>query len=96
MKNQEALHLVNGAEIVNVRKNDAARAFREWLSGRNMLLSLVMDEPVTNLQMMHAVHCTVALMATVGTASTSPVACLMAAAWATAAFTLAREKGGIR
>ena len=67
-----------------------------WLNGRNEVFSMVMEERVSNLQVMHIVHCVVALLATIGMAGTNLFGCVVCAAWFGFSLILANKKGGLR
>lgn len=68
---------------------------QEWLKSRNKFASSIMEEQVTNLQMVHIVHCAMAMFATLGMAASSPVLTMVTVAWLAMAMKLAKEKGGI-
>lgn len=67
----------------------------EWLNRRNNIFSIVMEERVTNLQVMHIIHCVVALLALMGMAATNLFGCVMCLAWFASALLLASKKGGL-
>ena len=68
----------------------------EWLNGRNDVFSMVMEERVSNGQVMHIVHCVVALLALIGMAASNLFGCLVCLGWFGAALLLANKKGGMR
>ena len=84
-------HLMNEASKARVLED-----LSEWLNGRNEVFSMVMEERVSNLQVMHIVHCVVALLATIGMAGTNLFGCVVCAAWFGFSLILANKKGGLR
>ena len=67
----------------------------EWLNRRNNIFSMVMEERVTNLQVMHIIHCVVAMLALMGMAATNLFGCILCLAWFASALLLANKKGGL-
>ena len=90
--------MIFSAHLMNeVSKSKSLVALvNEWLNGRNELFSMVMEERVNNLQVMHIVHCVVALLATIGMAGTNLFGCVVCAAWFGFSLLLASKKGGLK
>ena len=76
-------------------KKSVSTLTSEWLNRRNNIFSMVMEERVTNLQVMHIIHCVVALLALMGMAATNLFGCVMCLAWFASALLLAGKKGGM-
>lgn len=87
---------VSAHEINFASKKSLTALASEWLNGRNELFSMVMEERVTNLQVMHVVHCVVAGMAMLGMAGTNLFGCVVCTAWFASSLLLASKKGGLR
>ena len=82
---------VPGASFLDAFINRAAG----WLDARNPLFTLVMDEPVTNRQALHAAHCFVAFFFAIGMAEVNLFGCIVGIVWF-AATLLQAGKGGMR
>lgn len=65
----------------------------EWLHRENRICSAIMEEPVTNLQLLHIWH--VALPAMMGMACTDLCATVVLFAWSAAAYKLAKKGGAL-
>ena len=87
----------NSATLLRAEQRSRAMSelIHEWLKSRNRFASSIMEEQVTNLQMVHIVHCAMAMFTTLGMAASSPVLTLVAVAWLAMAMKLAKEKGSI-
>lgn len=66
-------------------------AAHEWLHSENRICSTIMEEPVTNLQLLHIYH--VAVPAMLGLCCMNVVAAAALFAWSAAAYTLAKKGG---
>lgn len=87
---------VSAHEINFVSKKSLTTRANEWLNRRNNIFSMVMEERVTNLQVMHIIHCITALLAMLGMAGTNLFGCVVCTAWFASSLLLASKKGGIR
>lgn len=96
MNENATLHLTHGATAVQTRLGSAASAATRWLNSRNQLLSGIVEEQVTNRQMLHIAHCFVAFMAMAGMASTHLIGFMLCTGWFAASLFLASRKGGLR
>ena len=67
----------------------------EWLNRRNDIFSMVMEERVSNGQVLHIIHCITALLAMMGMAATNLFGCILCLAWFASALLLASKKGGL-
>lgn len=76
-------------------KKSVSTLTSEWLNRRNNIFSMVMEERVTNLQVLHIFHCVVALLAMIGMAATNLFGCILCLAWFASALLLASKKGGL-
>lgn len=76
-------------------KKSVSTLASEWLNRRNNVFSMVMEERVTNLQVLHIIHCVVALLAMMGMAATNLFGCVVCLAWFASALLLAGKKGGL-
>lgn len=89
--------MTTSAHLINeVSKSKSLVALvNVWLNSRNELFSMVMEERVTNLQVLHIFHCVVALLAIMGMAATNLFGCILCLAWFASALLLASKKGGL-
>ncbi len=83
MKKQQILRLTTMAAIT--------AAAHEWLHRENRIVSTIMEEPVTNLQLLHIYH--VAVPALLGLCCNSLSATVILFAWSAAAYKLAKKGG---
>ena len=88
--------IFSAREMGFVSKKSLTTRANEWLNRRNNIFSMVMEERVTNLQVMHVVHCVVAGMAMLGMAGTNLFGCVVCTAWFGFSLLLASKKGGLR
>lgn len=83
MKKQQILRLTTMAAIT--------AAAHEWLHRENRIVSTIMEEPVTNLQLLHIYH--VGTPALLGLCCNSLFATVILFAWSAAAYKLAKKGG---
>ena len=83
MKKQQTLRLTTMAAIT--------AAAHDWLHRENRIVSTIMEEPVTNLQLLHIYH--VGTPALLGLCCGSLFATVILFAWSAAAYTLAKKGG---
>lgn len=83
-------------EMDFVSKKSLTALASEWLNSRNQLLSYLMEEQVTNRQLMHVVHCSAAFLAALGMAEVNLFGCGLCIGWLAIALYLAKKKGGLR
>lgn len=83
MKRQQTLRLTTLAAIT--------AAAGEWLHRENRICSAIMEEPVTNLQLLHICH--VAIPAMLGLCCNSLFATVILFVWSAAAYKLAKKGG---
>lgn len=83
MKKQQTLRLTTMAAIT--------AAASEWLHRENRICSTIMEEPVTNLQLLHIYH--VAVPALLALCCNSLSATVILFAWSAAAYKLAKKGG---
>lgn len=84
-----------GHDMHVASKKSVSTLASEWLNRRNNIFSMVMEERVSNLQVLHIIHCITALLAMMGMAATNLFGCVLCLAWFASALLLASKKGGL-
>ena len=89
--NLNGMQAVPRASLIDAMLERAA----SWLDARNHLISSVMEETVTNRQMLLILHCGIAFLAMVGMAEVNLFGAIACFAWFGASL-LQAKKGGLR